>query len=228
VKLVYRLHEPAGSAGLFFSRVAMAAAILACLFLAGCATTKSDKPDGLSGPSPAVQSETSIVDSIEPVSGADKVLVVYFSQGNTTRTVAEDVAVLTGADVEVIVEKKSRAGFFGFMGAGMDSSFGTATPIDPPVHNPAEYDIVYVCTPVWAWSLCPPVRSWLRMFKGSLARAAFVTVSGDTDPDKIVAAMVKESGVQPFAIAGFAERDFYPENRDGYVAKIAALVEPAR
>ncbi len=77
-------------------------------------------------------------------------LVVYFSQGPATSAVAEDLAILTGADLEAIVELKTRTGFFGFMGAGMDAIFGTATPIAGPFYNPAGYDAVFVCTPRWS------------------------------------------------------------------------------
>jgi len=206
----------------------MLIALMGCsVLLAACSTTTTRKPDGLSGPSPAIRSDTSITGSLAPVA-AGRVLVVYFSQGVATRAVAEDLAKLTGADLEAIVERKARPGFFGFMGAGMDATLGKATPIAKPFYDPAGYDAVFVCTPVWAWSLCPPVRSWLRLFRGSFSRAAFVTVSGDTRPDDIVAAMSEESGIAPFAIAGFAERDLYPENREAYAAAIAALVEPLR
>ena len=204
------------------------AVLVAAVLAGGCTTNKVQKPDGLSGPSPAVRSESSITAVVGPVAGAGRVLVVYFSQGNATRVVAEDLAALTGADHEAIVELKSRTGFFGFMGAGMDASIGTATPIAEPFYNPARYDVVFVCTPVWAWHLSPPVRSWLRMYSGKLGKAVFVTVSGDTEPDKIVAAMVEESGADPFASDGFSESDLYPENREDYAARLAALVAPLR
>jgi hypothetical protein len=64
------------------------------------------------------------------------------------------------------------------------------------------------------------------MFRGRLPPAAFATVSGDTEPDKIVASMVKAGGREPYAIAGFAEWDFYPENRAAYLEKIRALCAP--
>jgi len=201
-----------------------AVTLLSC----ACATTDRKKTDAVSGPSPAAQSGSAITDSIEALATPGRVLVVYFSQGNATRTVAEDLAALTGADVEVLVEKKKRSGFFGFMGAGKDATFKIATPIEKPRYSPSDYDTVFVCTPVWSWSLCPPVRTWLRMFKGTIPRAVYATVSGDTDPDKIVRSMVKEVGVEPLTFAGFAERDFYPENREGYIKKIAALLDPLR
>jgi len=64
--------------------------------------------------------------------------------------------------------------------------------------------------------------------KGRLPPAAFVTVSGDTKPDKIVAAMAKESGTEPLVFAGFGDKDFAPENRAVYVGKISGIVEKLR
>jgi len=54
--------------------------------------------------------------------------------------------------------------------------------------------------PIWAWHMVPPVRSWLRMNKGKLPGiAAYVTVSGDTDPKKIVARWRRSrGGNQPY------------------------------
>lgn len=88
---------------------------------------------------------------------------------------------------------------------------------------------VVVCTPIWAWHLSPPMRSWLRLNKGKLPRlAAYVTVSGDTDPARVVAAMAKETERQPIAFAGFADRDFEAGNRSRYLEKIGRVVEPLR
>jgi hypothetical protein len=220
----------AGAASLVHGSRMMAAAL--CLALAaagaGCASSPG-KSDAVSGPSPAAAGVAPITGAVEPVAGAGRTLVVYFSQGSSTKRVAEDIAALTGADIEILVEKKTRSGgFFGFMKAGMDATFGTATPILEPELSPDGYDAVFVLTPVWSWNLCPPVRSWLRANKGSIAKAAFVTVSGDTEPDKIAGAMAKEGGVEPFAVAGFAERDFYPENYEAYAARIAGLLAPLR
>jgi hypothetical protein len=73
------------------------------------------------------------------------------------------------------------------------------------------------------------MRSWLRLNKGKLPRlAAYVTVSGDTDPARVVAAMAKETERQPIAFAGFADRDFEAGNRSRYLEKIGRVVEPLR
>jgi hypothetical protein len=209
------------------------ASLCAVLVLAsvGCRTTPgTEKTDVVSGASLAGERSPAIAGEIPMVKSVKRVLVVYFSQGNSTKRVAEDIAALCGADIERIVEKKQRkSGFFGFMRAGADSSMSRATPIEPPVRDPSTYEAVVVCTPIWAWHLSPPMRSWLRLNRGKLPPlAAYVTVSGDTDPAKIVAVMEKESGRQPIAFTGFTDRDFEDRNRSRYLEKIGSVVEPLR
>jgi menaquinone-dependent protoporphyrinogen IX oxidase len=186
--------------------------------------------DAGSGASPAGRSAAPLAGSLQPVAEAGRVLVAYYSQGGSARRVAEDLAYLFGADLETITELEPRKpGFFGFMKAGRQSSFKVASPIRAPERDPADYDRLIVLTPVWSWHLSPPVRSWLRLWKGRLpAATAFVTVSGDTEPEKIAADMAKESGREPLAIAGFADRDFSPENREAYLGKMAAIAEALR
>jgi hypothetical protein len=184
----------------------------------------------VSGASLAGGTSPAVVGEMAPIEDGPRTLVVYFSQGSSTKRVAEDIARLLGADVERIVEKHARKwGFFGFMAAGAASTFGRVTPIEPPARDPAVYAAVVVCTPIWAWHLAPPVRSWLRLERGRLPElCAFVTVSGDTDAAKIVAAMARESGRQPVVSTGFSDRDFEAENRGMYLDKIEHIVEPFR
>ena len=193
------------------------------LGLASCNTT-NDRADVISGASPAEVERPVTLEEIAPPELKARILVVYFSQGEAARRVAEDLALLLDADIERIIEKKNRKGFFGFMGAGADSSFKRATRIEDPVLHPAEYDYVYVCTPVWAWSLAPPVRSWLKRAAGELPGAVYVTVSGDTEPEKIVRMMEMASGTVPLGYEGFAERDFAAANRQEYLEKLRSLV----
>jgi hypothetical protein len=207
--------------------------LCAALVLAsvGCRSTSgAEKTDVVSGASLAGEHSPAITKEVPMVKSGKRVLVVYFSQGNSTKRVAEDIAALFGADIERIIEKKQRKwGFFGFMGAGAASSSSRATPIEPPVRDPSAYEAVVVCTPIWAWHLSPPMRSWLRLNKGKLPQlAAYVTVSHDTDPAKVVAAMAKESGRQPIAFTGFADRDFEDGNRSRYLEKIGSVVDPLR
>lgn len=199
--------------------------LLSFCSLVSCASSDPSKTDVVSAPSMYYRAEIDIRTEIQPIETAGKVLVVYYSQGTAGKQVAEDIAVLTGADLEEIKEVHERkTGFFGFMLTGAASTFKFSSKIEPPKMDPAQYDTVYVITPIWSWSLSPPVRSWLKLSAGKIRHAAFITISGDTKPDKVVKDMAKTGKVDPFAFVGYAERDFLPENRSVYVEKLKSVL----
>jgi len=155
-----------------------------------------------------------------------KILVVYYSRSGKTRQVAEDLAKRLGADIEAIADKRPRSsGFFGYMNCGRQATFRIASAIATPSRDPAAYGKVVVLTPVWSWNVSPPVRAWLRLTKGKIRTAVFVTVSGNTEPEKIVAEMVRESGIQPRAVASFIAADFAPENAAVYEGKLSKVMD---
>jgi hypothetical protein len=202
--------------------------IVSILFLAAsCASSKGDAADAMSSMSLAGKDAAAITDIIQPIADGKKTLVSYFSNGSSTKRVATDLAILYGADLEAIQEIKPRnTKFIDFMTAGFQGTFKIASRIDKPVSDPSAFDRVIVLTPVWSWSLSPPVRAWLKLMKGKLPPAtAFVTVSGDTEPDKIVADMKKVSGTVPVVFMGFRDKDFAPENRESYAAKLTTIIE---
>lgn len=218
--------------GLFPSRVVLTLPAVMVLLFAGCSTAPKGpvaSPDVVAGASLAAEGRPDLAGELTPVETGKKVLVVYFSQGTATRRVAEDLATLLGADLERIVEKKDRSGPFGFLVAGADSSQKLSTPIEPPTRSPGDYGLVVVCTQVWAWSLAPPVRSWLQLQASQLPDCVFVEVSAATEPKAIVAMMVEASGgKQPLASEGFVEADFAPENKSIYLGKLEGILGKLR
>ena len=222
------VHPGIGAAGVIPELVSMirprTGILLALILILSSCSTTDQQNDVISCASPAEVDWPVTLEEIQPVQTEAQVLVVYFSQGEAARRVAEDLVLLLDADIERIIEKKTRKGFFGFMGAGMDSSFRRATPIENPVLSPSDYDIVFVCTPVWAWSLAPPVRTWLRRLNGGVPEVVYVTVSGDTEPEKIVRMMEKASGKTPLGYESFTEKDFSAANRPRYLEKLRALL----
>jgi hypothetical protein len=73
--------------------------------------------------------------------------------------------------------------------------------IEAPSRDPSAYELVIVCTPVWAWHVSPPVHAYLALTKEHLPSVAFVVVS-----------------------AGFVDKDFSAKNQASYDAKIADLL----
>jgi len=161
-----------------------------------------------------------------PKKDGAKALVVYYSRTSTTQRVAKDLAKRLGADIEAIADKKPRPkGFIGYMNCGRQATFRIASAIKAPSRDPSAYDKVVVLTPVWSWKMTPPVRAWLRLMKGKLGKAVFVTVSGNTEPDKIVADMARESGLSPLAVASFIAADFAVESKAAYEGKLSKIVD---
>ena len=90
-----------------------------------------------------------------------KSLVVYYSRTGNTKFVAEEIAAELGSDIEELVDLKSRAGAIGWMSAGRDATGNRQTEIAETKKNPADYDLVVVGTPVWAWGPSAAVRTYV-------------------------------------------------------------------
>ena len=210
-----------GADGLAVVGLAVVGMIAVGLVSCSSAPKGEAKPDAVSGVSMVDTGMGSVLDQLNPVQDGKRTLVVYFTTGNAAVRVAEDLAEMFSADLELIVEEKPRK--WGFMSGGFAATTGQAPPIVGSRFDPSAYGRVFVVSPVWAWRMAPPIRSWLRRYKGKLPEAAYGTVSGDTEPKKIVAAMAKEGGREPFAYAGFSEKDFLAENRKIYLEKLRTL-----
>lgn len=140
-----------------------------------------------------------------------KILVAYYSRTGNTEKVAQALAAELGAEaaVERIVEARSRDGFWGFMGAGMDATFQRSTPIDPPRSDLAAYDLVVVGTPIWAFTLTPPVRTFLEGAAGRLKAAAFFCTEGNSGHERAFRVMEKISGRKPVATMVLTEKEVH-------------------
>jgi hypothetical protein len=193
-----------------------------------CCRSAPQGTDAVSGASVSGISGKAAPSGLEPLHTGKRILVAYFSQGANTTRVAQELAQLLEADAERIVEKTDRSGFFGFLSAGADSSSGKLGDIEPPSRDPSAYDLVIVCTPVWAGHVTPPVRAYLAQTKERLPVVAFVVVSAATDPREIVKSMEGISGKAAAASVGFVDKDFSAENRGGYDSKIADFLRQVR
>lgn len=111
-----------------------------------------------------------------------KALVVYHSRSGTTRRVARLLAGRLQADLEEIVPLQPHAGDGAGYAQCLLESLAALTPaILPPARDPRRYGLVVVGTPIWCWSLCGPVRTWLMQQRDALARVRlglFCTMGG--------------------------------------------------
>jgi len=123
-----------------------------------------------------------------------KAMVVYYSRSGNTKAVAELIAGAASADLESLVEVGvNRKGLFGYLSAGRGAMSKKKSEIQAPSKNPADYDIVFVGTPIWGWNLAPAVRSYLAQTDfGSTPIALFCTMSS-SGQEKAFASMRDEA-----------------------------------
>jgi flavodoxin len=129
-----------------------------------------------------------------------KTLVVYYSRTGNTRLIGNEIAAALGADVEELKDKKNRKGPIGFLMAGREAMKGLPTELEALDHDPAAYDLVLVGSPVWAGSLCPPVRTFLTQQHADLKQVAWFSTCGSEDgssASKAFSQMTEVSGRPP-------------------------------
>ncbi|MFZ2310682.1 MAG: flavodoxin [Patescibacteria group bacterium] len=155
-----------------------------------------------------------------------KTLIAYYSRTGNTARVAKDLATQLGADSEEIIDQKNRSGIWGWLIAGRDGMKKRLTEISNPVHNPADYDLVILGSPVWGWDMVPAVRTYLDKGKGNFKEMALFVTSGNTDVAKIISSFEEVIGKKMKASAGFNTVELKSET--SYREKLAAFVQSLR
>jgi len=95
-----------------------------------------------------------------------KILIVYYSLTGNTQFIAEALRDSIDADIlelKPIKELKAGSGTR-FMWGGFQSTMKKTPELMDFDINPLEYDLVILGTPVWAWNISPPMRSFLSKF----------------------------------------------------------------
>ncbi len=96
-----------------------------------------------------------------------KKLVVYYSFDGNTRFVAHKLAKEFGTDllelkpVQEIPEKEPLKHFWG----GRQVIMGETPELEVYTIDPEEYDLIFIGTPVWAFTFTPSIRSFLKKHK---------------------------------------------------------------
>ena len=120
-------------------------------------------------------------------------LVAFYSRTGTTKKVAVEIAGLLKADVDEIIDKKNRKGAVGYMLAGRDATLKKLTKIEAK-KDASKYDLVVVGTPVWAFTVSAPVRTYLTKNKGRLKRVAFFCTEDGSGSQRAFKAMSEICG----------------------------------
>lgn len=148
-----------------------------------------------------------------------KTLVVYYSRTGNTRKVGMEISKMLNADLEEITEAKSRSGIIGYLTAGGDSLLGRPGLIKQPYRDPSLYDLVIVGTPVWAFTVSAPVRTYLSGHGEGLKKVAFYCTCHGSWWARAFKAMEEACGKTPAAVMKLTDGEV---SSGGYVNRIKA------
>ncbi len=110
-----------------------------------------------------------------------KTLIIYYSLDGHTRFVAEKIALISGGDLLEIKTAKQLPGgnVFKHFWGGKQVFTGEKPEILLLSKNPADYDLIFIGTPVWAFSYVPALKTFFSQTKISGKRVAlFLTCDG--------------------------------------------------
>ena len=137
----------------------------------------------------------------------NKILVAFYSRSGTTRKVASILAKMLGADLEEIVERRARAGPFGYVRSLVEAIEGRPADIAAPKHDASAYDLIVIGSPVWAGSVSSPARAYLLANRSRFRRAAFFCCFARRDGKLSLREMNALCGKVPLAECGITARE---------------------
>ncbi len=124
-------------------------------------------------------------------------LVAFYSRTGTTKKVAEEISKILKCDSEEILDTKDRSGGIGYFKSGKDSTMKKLTELRKIRKNPASYDTVIIGTPIWAWNVSTPIRTYISQNK--FKNVAFFCTMGGSGSKIAFREMAKLCGKKPIA-----------------------------
>ena len=130
-----------------------------------------------------------------------KTAVVYYSLEGNTRYAAEKVADALEADIIELVPKKAYPdrGFKKFFWGGKAATMKDKPELEPYGFDSSKYDLVVLCTPVWAGTFTPPLRTFLSENDLSSKRVAVVASSSGGSAEKCISRLMEAAGASSIA-----------------------------
>ncbi len=130
-----------------------------------------------------------------------KTAVVYYSLGGNVRYAAEKIAEALQAELVELVPEKAYPdkGFKMFFWGGKAATMKEKPKLLPYRFDAKDYDTVILCTPVWAGTMTPPLRTFLAENDLQGKQIAAVTSSGGGSTERCFEQMKKAAGADSFA-----------------------------
>ena len=137
-----------------------------------------------------------------------KILVVFYTRTNHTKSVADSIGAKCSADILQIKDARRSTGVLNYLTIAKDAILKRQGGIQPVNKNAAEYDLIILGTPVWAFSLSSPMRTYITEQSDSFKQVAFFCTEGGSGGANAFDQMSKIIGQSPVATMEVTEADF--------------------
>lgn len=154
-----------------------------------------------------------------------KILVAYYSRTGHNQKLANELAEDLGADIEEIIDLKSRKGIIGWIIGGKDSSTKQLTKIKTIEKDPADYDLVIVASPFWVGTAAPAIRQYMVQNRDKFKQIALASINAGgreqsslTDAEQLLGQKISPS----LFISDKEFRNDYSDKLNTFLASIKA------
>ena len=107
-----------------------------------------------------------------------KILILFYSRTGVTKKIAEALQSATGADREEIRDPKDRRGALGYLMSGREATLSKTGKILPLQKKLADYDLIIIGTPIWAYNVSKAIRTLVTEQKNNIKKYAFFCTEG--------------------------------------------------
>ena len=151
-----------------------------------------------------------------------KTLIVFYSRTGITKKVAKILAEKIPADLEELYDLQDRSGVVGYLKSGRDAMNKKLSKIRALEKNPADYDLVIVGTPTWAYNMACAPRSYLTQTKGKIKNIAFFATHGSDGASKAIKNMAELSDLKSMSDLVLTSKEVA---QDKYVDKLEEFIK---
>lgn len=91
-----------------------------------------------------------------------RILVVFYSYEDSTRTIAESIAEAVGADLLELVPRNSNSPNrpMNYLWEDMSVQMDSEPDLEEYDITPEDYDLIFLGTPIWAMTFAPPFKTF--------------------------------------------------------------------
>ena len=157
-----------------------------------------------------------------------KILAVVYSYTGTSRRLAQLLVAQQQWALGEVREARPRSGVAGISRCLLDSFFRRCPEIRYDGPSPNEFDAVVLISPIWAYRLAGPMRSFVVAQRASLRDFAVISVMGGSGAPNAVAEVTRLIGRPPLLNAAFKSREVEDGRCAGRLQAFANAVQEAR